>query len=276
MAPACPGLRCRSICATLLLRIIPLQQANVGGKLFLTQPTDGLTMTSSAQGRYVGRIVWTPLSDGRLMELMESFGFVDPAGLEWPVPPGTRVDGASIPQPLWSVIGGPFTGQYRDASVVHDYYCDVRSRPWRAVHRVFYDAMLVSGVATARAKLMYSAVYFGGPRWSETASHNTQLENPPLNEDSAEHSAFTLEVMKVVEVGGTSAAESSQNDPSAPPGGPETRLHLKALEKLISEYDPSPEQIAAALDASTEAMGAATPMQRTLVDVPNLRPDSEN
>src|SRR4051812_31635812 len=91
------------------------------------------------------------------------------------VPERTRVDGASIPQALWSIVGSPFTGKYVQASVIHDYYCDVRVRRWQHVHRIFYEAMLVSGVSETRAKIMYAAVYFAGPRWSDTVSHNTNL-----------------------------------------------------------------------------------------------------
>src|SRR5215471_561969 len=101
----------------------------------------------STFGRYLGRLVLEPLADGRLMRLVEPFGFLDPEQKRWPVPPGAKVDGASIPQALWSLIGGPFEGKYRDASVVHDYYCDVRTEPWRAVHKVFYNAMRASDVS---------------------------------------------------------------------------------------------------------------------------------
>jgi hypothetical protein len=87
------------------------------------------------------------------------------AGTEWPVPVGSWLDGASIPQAFWSVIGGPFSGLYLEASVVHDYYCDHHVRPWRDVHRMFYEAMLCRGVGTFRAKVMYYAVYRFGPRW---------------------------------------------------------------------------------------------------------------
>ena len=87
------------------------------------------------------------------------------AGTEWPVPVGSWLDGASIPQAFWSVIGGPFSGLYLEASVVHDYYCDHRVRQWRDVHRMFYEAMLCRGVGSFRAKVMYYAVYRFGPRW---------------------------------------------------------------------------------------------------------------
>ena len=103
--------------------------------------------------------------DGRTATLIESFSFKDDEGRSWDVPAGTVVDGASIPQPFWTFIGGPFEGRYRNASIVHDHYCVKRSRPWRAVHRVFYEGMIAGGVDEAKAKLMYYAVYKFGPRW---------------------------------------------------------------------------------------------------------------
>lgn len=106
------------------------------------------------------------LEDGRHMRLKRPFGYVEEGGGEWSVPEETVVDGASIPQAFWSLIGGPFSGPYRDASIVHDYYCDDRTRPWQDTHRVFYDAMRCSGVNAVRAKVMYYAVYRFGPRWT--------------------------------------------------------------------------------------------------------------
>ena len=99
------------------------------------------------------------------MTVLEDFEFVDARGRKWRVPSGTKVDGASIPQVFWSVIGGPFDGLYREASVIHDYYCDRRNRSWQDVHQVFYDAMITSGVGAKKAYLMFKAVYNFGPRW---------------------------------------------------------------------------------------------------------------
>ena len=112
------------------------------------------------------------------MRLTEPFGYIDPDGEQWDVPVGAVVDGASIPQVFWSFIGGPFEGKYRDASVVHDYYCDRKDRPWRRVHRVFYDAMIELGVEEALGKLMYYAVYFFGPRWETIETAVVSLECP--------------------------------------------------------------------------------------------------
>jgi len=107
------------------------------------------------------------LADGRTARLLAPIAYVQPSGEQWPVDKGSMLDGASIPKIFWSLIGGPFEGRYRDASIVHDHYCSSRDRPWRAVHRMFYEAMRCSGVAPAKAKIMYYAVYRFGPRWPD-------------------------------------------------------------------------------------------------------------
>lgn len=99
------------------------------------------------------------LADGRNARLLAPISYRQPTGEDWPVDTGSMLDGASIPRFLWSLIGGPFEGRYRDASIVHDHYCVSRDRPWRAVHRMFYEAMRCSGVAPAKAKIIYYAVY---------------------------------------------------------------------------------------------------------------------
>jgi len=117
-------------------------------------------------GSFVGPLDLRLDPNGRDATLLAPFGYVDSSGKKWSVPKGVTVNGASIPQVLWSVIGSPWTGQYREGSVVHDYYCDIRTEPWRSVHRAFYTSMLANGVAPIRAKLMYAAVYRFGPRWN--------------------------------------------------------------------------------------------------------------
>lgn len=106
------------------------------------------------------------LDDGRMMRLLSPLAYVSEPGERWPVTAGVVVDGASIPRAFWSLIGGPFEGLYRNASIVHDRYCDLRIRPWKPTHRMFHDAMRCRGVGKAKAKLMYYAVYRFGPRWS--------------------------------------------------------------------------------------------------------------
>src|SRR5690242_4994652 len=107
------------------------------------------------------------------MRTVSDFGFMDADGWHWKVKPGAEVDGASIPRALWWAMG-PWEGKYRYASVVHDWYCSLRTADWQAVHLMFYRAMLVSDVPMLQAKVMYLAVYFAGPRWSDMDVKNAR------------------------------------------------------------------------------------------------------
>lgn len=108
--------------------------------------------------------------DGRRFSLPHDFNYLDPNKQLWEAPTGLIVDGATIPMPFWSVIGGPFEGLYREASVIHDAGCCAKTRPWREVHRMFYNAMRCSGVGWVKAKTMYLAVWAMGPRWTKLNS----------------------------------------------------------------------------------------------------------
>lgn len=116
-------------------------------------------------GEYSGRVKAEWLTKTREMRLLEDFAFKDPECRVWAVPKGAIVDGASIPRVFWTVIGGPFDGPYRDGSVVHDYYCKVRTAPSEQVHEMFYHALLANGVDSNTAALMFYAVRWFGPRW---------------------------------------------------------------------------------------------------------------
>jgi hypothetical protein len=217
---------------------------------------------------YIGRLIWTPLPDGVHMELVDKFGFRDERGLDWPVPKGTRVDGASIPQALWSIAGSPFTGKYRDASVIHDYYCDTRLRPWRDVHRVFYEAMIVSQVSEARAKVMYTAVYFAGPRWSDTAVHNSNLDRNFKILDTP----FYAKVRSLVDADGKTAEDLLRGQRPPPPTSA-VHLHVDGFEQLIERYDPSINQINSAIDSCLSIFGDIYQEERNLAGVAELSND---
>src|SRR5262245_29807835 len=62
-------------------------------------------------GQFIGNVDtrWTTDRD---MELLSDFAYVDPSGRRWDAPKGSRIDGASIPQALWTIVGSPFTGAY--------------------------------------------------------------------------------------------------------------------------------------------------------------------
>ncbi len=116
-------------------------------------------------GYYSGEPVtkWNP--DGRTMTLLTELSYTDPQGLIWDAPAGSVVDGASIPRYLWSIMGGPFEGKYRNASVLHDVAYGEHKRPWWDCDRMFYNAMRCSGVSVGEAKTMYYALYKFGRHW---------------------------------------------------------------------------------------------------------------
>lgn len=107
---------------------------------------------------------------GRDMRLLEDFTYTDSGGSQWTAKKGYETDGASIPWVFWSIVGGPFEGDYRKAAVIHDWYCHQKSRPWQDVHRIFYYASRAEGVGEIKSKILYAAVMFGGPRWGKGRS----------------------------------------------------------------------------------------------------------
>lgn len=99
------------------------------------------------------------------MKLLNDYRFEDPNKEIWLAKKGSTVDGASIPQIFWSIIGGPLDGPYRNASVIHDYYCITRTKGWHETHKVFYYGMRAADVVPVKALTMYYAVLAFGPRW---------------------------------------------------------------------------------------------------------------
>jgi hypothetical protein len=132
--------------------------------MLLLQPA-----TAEDFGKFIGALKYKPIGGG-IHEVLEDFEYRDPNGRAWPVPAGTKTDGASIPSFAWPIIGSPFTGDFIYAAVVHDFACDTKTRKWQDVHRAFYAAMRAGGEQEGRAKLMFLAVWFRGPRWSPEVS----------------------------------------------------------------------------------------------------------
>jgi hypothetical protein len=125
------------------------------------QTVPGATKWGYYSGEPVTR--WNP--DGRNMTLVTELRYTDPKGEVWVAPAGSVTDGASIPRYLWSIMGGPFEGQYRNASVLHDVAYGDKKRPWQDCDRMFYYAMRCSGVNAVEAKTMFYALYKFGHHW---------------------------------------------------------------------------------------------------------------
>lgn len=123
----------------------------------------------STYGKFVGTVKSEWVESDRKMKLLEDFIYIDPSGYQWEAPKESIIDGASIPRLLWTMVGSPFAGDYRNASVVHDVACDQKSAPWKNVHRMFFYACRCGGVDEKKAKLMFWAVRNFGPKWGPQA-----------------------------------------------------------------------------------------------------------
>ena len=125
----------------------------------------GASKTSSKWGHYSGYVEARWENDGRTMTLLSELRYTDPKGVIWVAPAGSVVDGASIPRSLWTFMGGPFEGKYRNASVLHDVSYDQKSRPWQVCDEMFYNAMRCSGVSAVDAGMMYYGLRRFGHHW---------------------------------------------------------------------------------------------------------------
>ncbi len=128
---------------------------------------------------------------GHLKELLDDqLVFVDDSGTEWIAPQGTLTDGASVPRLALPITDGRWAEEFLKAAVVHDAYCQVenetrtpeqyRTRPWREVHRMFHEACLAGGTTPLLAKIMFAAVWLGGPRWDDPSSNLEQVSSEAL------------------------------------------------------------------------------------------------
>lgn len=142
---------------------------------------------------------WSPvgLSEALVLQDDEPFAFYrtvsalqfsDRNGSRWNAPQSTLTDGASIPQIFIPLIGDPLDPQFVNAAAVHDAYCGVgneglsvfQSRNWEDVHRMFYDALISSGVNPVKAKIMFAGVYLGGPRWNDPSRNLSAVSDARL------------------------------------------------------------------------------------------------
>ena len=100
------------------------------------------------------------------MTLLEPFAYLDPrAGPLGAARPGAVVNGASIPRAFWSSSAAPSPASFATPRWFTMWPARSGDRPWRAVHRMFYEACRCGGVGSVKAKTMYYAVFHFGPRW---------------------------------------------------------------------------------------------------------------
>jgi hypothetical protein len=157
------------------------------------------------------KAIWLTEADvpDRRMKLLEDFSFTDPEGKKWSAEKDYAVDGASIPRALWTLVGSPYTGDYRRASVVHDKACDEAGSDKskrRAADRMFYHACRAGGCSIQEAILLYLGVRIGAlathvPAWRAAVAPQvmvTQRLVRPAPEDRLE-ADFRMAASRVFE-----------------------------------------------------------------------------
>ena len=177
---------------------------------------------AAEKGHFKGTLVVAfeslPTGDGQTVELIQlekDYGYKDSKGRDWDVPAGEISDGASIPWPLWTIVGGPFSGPYRQAAVIHDYYCAVRTRRWQDVHLMFYEAALKAGTGKRKAQFMYSAILMDGPRWPDPGK-KAQLNQSP-RADTGKPVKAAMGDLPVIKVQSTTTSPSAGAQPGTQP-----------------------------------------------------------
>ena len=129
--------------------------------------------------------------EDRDMRLLADFSFVDPEGRLWLAPAGAIINGASIPRPLWSSVGSPYTDNYRRASVVHDVACGTPGVSRKDADVMFFFACKAGGCTSTQARILYAGVRIGA--WAATSLPSNALstkrylfrewlDTPPLEE----------------------------------------------------------------------------------------------
>lgn len=104
------------------------------------------------------------------LRLLDDLAFTDAGGKVWIARKGGIIDGESVPRELYFLAGLPYLDEYRKAAVIYDYFCRVRTEPWRQVHRTFYQASVAEGVSETQGKMLYALVHAGGWRWEQNGS----------------------------------------------------------------------------------------------------------
>lgn len=130
------------------------------------------------------RTIWLSHGgDDRRMQLIDDFWFKDRNGKQWDARAGTIVDGATIPGALWTLVGSPYTGEYRRASIVHDVACvaaqDADDR--KRADKMFYEACRAGGCSWRESVILYVGVRIGA--WYGNALQQSEDLAPVLTRD---------------------------------------------------------------------------------------------
>jgi len=160
-------------------------------------------------------------NDGLNMTLLKELRYTDPNGVVWVAPAGARVNGASIPRAFWSIMGGPFEGKYRNASVLHDVAYDEKTHSAREADRMFYNAMRCSGVGIVEAKTMYYALLRHGHHWKHPIRRAVAVQpselTPPAERATSVDPGEVNEIQNWIETNNPSLEQIEAHAGTGPP-----------------------------------------------------------
>ena len=163
----------------------------------------------STYGKFVGTVKSEWVESDRKMKLLEDFIYIDPSGDQWEAPKESIIDGASIPRLLWTMVGSPFAGDYRNASVVHDVACDQKSAPWKNVHRMFFYACRCGGVGEKKQSLCSGR--FGILAQSGAHRQKLRARRPPQARPILENNLRLWSSSSKVKIQASNALRNSRN-----------------------------------------------------------------
>ena len=98
-------------------------------------------------------------NDSEMNELLAPLIYTASDGTTYTVPKGFTTNFASIPRIFWSIITP--TGKWSNASVLHDFLYDNGYKigvSRKKADKIFYDAMIDSGVSRITANIMWFCV----------------------------------------------------------------------------------------------------------------------
>jgi len=123
-------------------------------------------------GSFEGRVVVEWLDDPFVptMRLAEPFAYEQSKGKIWKVPQGHVIKGRGMPPLFRDLIGQPFYGGYRKASIVYDHATQEMKQPWDEAQLMFLEASMAEGINESEAKAMYMLLRAQGSRWEVPGS----------------------------------------------------------------------------------------------------------
>ena len=78
------------------------------------------------------------------------------------IPDDYEFNGASVPAPLWPIIGSPFDPRFMAPAVTHDRIYETGERPRKEADKLLRKLLIHNGVPEDLAQTMYYGVRIGG------------------------------------------------------------------------------------------------------------------